>query len=81
MKRRRDINPTSPRARARATSSTVSPASAFRSLVANGFAVDEAGNLTALWTGLRPAAQAWSVAEINRLHFLLFLVGRDRIEP
>jgi hypothetical protein len=89
MKRRWDIDPTSPAALAatRATSGAKSRAagwsshtSAFRSLVANGFAADEAGNLTALRTGLWPAERAWSLIEINRLHFLLFRMQRDRIE-
>ena len=58
-----------------------SPSAGYRSLVARGFASDEAGNLTALLSGLRPAQHAWSVAEINRLHFLRFRFVRDRIEP
>lgn len=90
MRPRPDIDPTSHRrpAGARGTPAATSPAgvatspsAGYRSLVASGFASHEAGNLTALLSGLRPAQHAWSVAEINRLHFLLFRVERDRIEP
>lgn len=90
MRPRPNIDPTSRRRAvgARGTTATTSPARAaaspsagYRSLVARGFATDEAGNLTALLSGLRPAQHAWSVAEINRLHFLQFRLERDRIEP
>ncbi len=53
---------------------------AYRDLGAKGMAPSEAGNLTAYLLGLRPADQAWTVAEIDRLLFLRYLVDRDRLD-
>ena len=89
MRPRPDIDPTSHRkwAAAQGTAAatsvarlTTSPSARHRSLVARGFASDEAGNLTALLSGLRPAQHAWSVAEVNRLLFLRFRFVHGRIE-
>jgi hypothetical protein len=51
----------------------------YRDLGARGLAPREAGNLTAYLRGLRPVDQGWTVAEINRLLFLRYLVERGRL--
>jgi len=53
----------------------------YRDLAARGLAPTEAGNVTAFMRGLRPAHQGWTVAEIDRLLFLRFLVERGRLDP
>jgi len=45
-----------------------------------GLGPSEAGNLTAYLSGLRPSADGWTIAEIDRIMFLRYLVERDRIE-
>jgi hypothetical protein len=50
----------------------------YRDLGAKGLAPREAGNLTAYLRGLRPIDQGWTVAEIDRLLFLRYLVDRGR---
>ena len=57
-----------------------SPIGIYRDLGAQGLAPAEAGNLTAYLRGIRPVAQGWTVAEIDRLLFLRYLVDRGRIE-
>jgi hypothetical protein len=52
----------------------------YRDLGAKGLAPTEAGNLTAYLRGLRPVDQGWTVAEIDRLLFLRYLVDRDRLD-
>ena len=52
----------------------------YRDLGAKGLAPAEAGNLTAYLRGLRPMAQGWTVAEIDRILFLRYLVDRGRID-
>jgi hypothetical protein len=52
----------------------------YRDLAAKGLAPTEAGNLTAYLRGLRPVDQGWTVAEIDRLLFLRYLVDRDRLD-
>ena len=52
----------------------------YRDLGAKGLAPREAGNLTAYLRGLRPVDQGWTVAEIDRLLFLRYLVDRGRLE-
>jgi hypothetical protein len=57
-----------------------SPALAtYRDLGARGLAPIEAGNLTAYLRGLRPSDQGWTVAEIDRLLFLRYLVDRGHL--
>lgn len=51
----------------------------YRDLGAIGLAPREAGNLTAYVRGIRPAEGGWTVAEIDRLLFLRYLVDRGRI--
>ena len=51
----------------------------YRDLGAIGLAPSEAGNLTAYLRGIRPVEQGWTVAEIDRLLFLRYLVERGRI--
>jgi hypothetical protein len=56
-----------------------SPALAtYSDLGARGLAPTEAGNLTAYLRGLRPVDQGWTVAEIDRLLFMRYLVDRGR---
>jgi hypothetical protein len=52
----------------------------YRDLGAKGLAPVEAGNLTAYLRGLRPVDQGWTVAEIDRILFLRYLVDRGRID-
>jgi hypothetical protein len=52
----------------------------YRDLGAKGLAPAEAGNLTAYLRGLRPVDRGWTVAEIDRLLFLRYLVDRGRLE-
>jgi hypothetical protein len=52
----------------------------YRDLGAKGLAPAEAGNLTAYLRGLRPVDQGWTVAEIDRLLFLRYLVDRGRFD-
>jgi hypothetical protein len=51
----------------------------YRDLGARGLTPTEAGNLTAYLRGLRPVDQGWTVAEIDRLLFLRYLVDRGRL--
>jgi hypothetical protein len=51
----------------------------YSDLGARGLAPTEAGNLTAYLRGLRPVDQGWTVAEIDRLLFLRYLVDRGRL--
>jgi hypothetical protein len=51
----------------------------YGDLGAMGLAPTEAGNLTAYLRGLRPVDQGWTVAEIDRLLFLRYLVDRGRL--
>jgi hypothetical protein len=51
----------------------------YRDLEAMGLAPTEAGNLTAYLRGLRPVDQGWTVAEIDRLLFVRYLVDRGRL--
>ena len=51
----------------------------YRELGARGLAPTEAGNLTAYLRGLRPVDKGWTVAEINRLLFLRYLVDRGHL--
>ncbi len=53
----------------------------YRDLGAMGLAPREAGNLTAYLRGLRPVDQGWTVAEIDRLLFMRYLVKRGRLDP
>ena len=61
---------------------TMPPAGA-RSLVwhleAGGWTEREATNLVALCNGLRPAAEGWSIREIEHLVFLKAMVKNGRI--
>jgi hypothetical protein len=50
----------------------------YGDLGARGLAPTEAGNLTAYVHGLRPVDHGWTVAEIDRLLFLRYLVDRGR---
>jgi hypothetical protein len=52
----------------------------YRDLGAKGFGPTEAGNLTAYLGGLRPAGRGWTVAELDRLLFLRYLVDRGLID-
>jgi hypothetical protein len=52
----------------------------YRDLGARGLAPVEAGNLTAYLSGLRPVDQGWTVAEIDRLLFLRYLVDGGRLD-
>jgi len=52
----------------------------YRDLGAKGLAPAEAGNLTAYLRGLRPVDHGWTVAEIDRLLFLRYLVDRGRFD-
>jgi hypothetical protein len=52
----------------------------YRDLGAKGFGPTEAGNLTAYLRGLRPAGRGWTVAELDRLLFLRYLVDRGLID-
>jgi hypothetical protein len=52
----------------------------YRDLGAKGLAPAEAGNLTAYLRGLRPVKQGWTVAEIDRILFLRYLVDRGRFD-
>lgn len=56
----------------------MSPGATFRRLRVCGLSAEEAGNLTARLEGLRPIHAGWSVAEIERLVFLRWLVRRGR---
>jgi hypothetical protein len=51
----------------------------YGDLRGKGLAPTEAGNLTAYLRGLRPVDQGWTVAEIDRLLFLRYLVDRGRL--
>jgi hypothetical protein len=51
----------------------------YSDLGARGLAPTEAGNLTAYLRGVRPVDQGWTVAEIDRLLFLRYLVDRGRL--
>jgi len=51
----------------------------YGDLGARGLAPKEAGNLTAYLRGLRPVDQGWTVAEIDWLLFLRYLVDRGRL--
>ena len=68
-----------PRRRPTTDATAASPIGIYRDLGAQGLAPAEAGNLTAYLRGIRPVAQGWTVAEINRLLFLRHLVDRGRI--
>ena len=48
-------------------------------LEAGGWTLREASNLAALSNGLRPAAEGWSIREIEHLLFLKALVKNGRI--
>jgi hypothetical protein len=48
-------------------------------LEAGGWTQREATNLVALVHGLRPAADGWSIREIEHLRFLQVLVKQGRI--
>jgi hypothetical protein len=50
-----------------------------RDLGTLGLSSAEAGNLTAYLRGIRPVERGWTVAEIERLLFLRYLVERARI--
>lgn len=52
------------------------PSVIYRELRLHGFAPDEAGNLTALLSGIRPVEGGWSLREIERLLFVRHLVER-----
>jgi hypothetical protein len=52
----------------------------YRDLGARGLAPTEAGNLTAYLRGLRPVDQGWTVAEIDQLLFLRYLVDGGRLD-
>ena len=52
----------------------------YDDLGAKGLAPTESGNLTAYLRGLRPVDQGWTVAEIDRLLFLRYLVDRERLD-
>ena len=56
----------------------LSPRSAFRRLVIQGLQPAEAANLIALASGLAPVGGGWTIAEIERLLFLRYLVETDR---
>ena len=57
----------------------MTPRATFRDLGAIGLAPAEAANLTAYLRGLRPVQSGWTLAEIDRLLFLRFLVEKGRI--
>ncbi len=48
-------------------------------LEAGGWTEREASNLVALVNGLRPAAEGWSIREIEHLRFLKAMVKNGRI--
>ena len=48
-------------------------------LEAGGWTEREAGNLVALFHGLRPATAGWSIREIEHLRFLQAMVKNGRI--
>jgi hypothetical protein len=50
--------------------STPRPAAAYRQLLMQGLAPEEAGNVTAILAGIPIAAEPWKVREINHLLFL-----------
>ncbi len=52
----------------------------YRDLGAKGFGPTEAGNLTAYLRGLRPTGRGWTVAELDRLLFLRYLVDRGLLD-
>ena len=59
--------------------SSTPPRTTFRDLLTKGLDPAEAGNLTAFVNGLQPMGTSWTVAEIDRLMFLRYLVERGRV--
>lgn len=53
---------------------STTPAATYRELRLRGFADDEAGNLTAYMSGIRPVEGGWTPREIERLLFMRHLV-------
>lgn len=59
-------------------SGAASPRATFRRLRFCGLTPEQAGNLTARLEGIKPIRGGWTVAEIERLNFLRWLVTRGR---
>ena len=62
----------------REVSGVTSPRATFRRLLFCGLTPEQAGNLTARLEGIKPIRDGWTVAEIDRLVFLRWLVTRGR---
>jgi len=54
------------------------PRTTIRRLVADGWSLPAAGNMAAYLQGLTPAAQGWTLAEIEGVLFLRWQNGRGR---
>jgi hypothetical protein len=81
-RRRRDRQPRPPTHRRPATTlglPSTPPRTTFRDLRAKGLDPIEAGNLTAYVNGLQPVGTSWTVAEIDRLMFLRYLIELGRL--
>lgn len=68
-RRRRNAEPTS----------TVPPRAIYRRLLTIGMTPPEAGNIAAVAVGLDPVPGGWTVREIERVRFLRYLVGTERV--
>jgi hypothetical protein len=67
--------------RSPASVSRPSPRSAYRLLVARGFASAEAGNLTAIMAGIPIVTEPWTAREVSHLVFLRTLFEPGTWDP
>jgi hypothetical protein len=79
LSRRRRDPQRRPRAATTSDLPSTPPRATYRELRAKGLDPAEAGNLTAYVHGLQPMGTSWTVAEIDRLLFLRYLVERGRL--
>jgi len=68
-------------ASAQTTPTTPRPAAAYRQLMMQGLAPDEAANITAVMRGLPVRATPWTVREISHLLFLRAMHDSGRFGP
>jgi hypothetical protein len=66
---------------AKTTGTTPRPAAAYRQLMMQGLAPDEAANITAVMRGLQIVATPWTVRQINHLLFLRAMRDAGRFDP
>ena len=66
---------------ARTVGTTPRPAAAYRQLMMQGLAPDEAANITAVMRGIPVGATPWTVREISHLLFLRAMRDAGRFDP